>query len=312
MAEKDKAKKSLQEYPDVFADIFNAMVYKGNKILIPEKLRQIEGESISAPGELELKQLFRDVTMEYEDDGVRYLLLGIENQDGVDNTMPLRGMGMDYAAYEKQVRQIMAANKVAEKDAGSRKIYRNQLLIPVVTLILYFGESNWYGPKRLRDMLKMPDENIFPGVSDYIHDYGMNLVVLKNLTKEEEERFQSDFKYLVKYLRNCKEPEKVVKLYREEFGDMLHQKETMRAMAALTKDERYLTVEEGQKEEKKMSCAVLDYVEAKAEKRGEVKSQIEMCQEFGVTREETLVRVMQKYELNENTARDYMNQYWVE
>ena len=161
-------------------------------------------------------------------------------------------------------------------------------------------------------MLKMPDENIFPGVSDYIHDYGMNLVVLKNLTKEEEERFQSDFKYLVKYLRNCKDPEKVVKLYREEFGDMLHQKETMRAMAALTKDERYLTVEEGQKEEKKMSCAVLNYVEAKAEKRGEVKSQIETCQEFGVTREETLVRVMQKYELNENTARDYMNQYWVE
>ena len=103
-----------------------------------------------------------------------------------------------------------------------------------------------------------------------------------------------------------------MKLYREEFGDMLHQKETMRAMAALTKDERYLTVEEGQKEEKKMSCAVLNYVEAKAEKRGEVKSQIETCQEFGVTREETLVRVMQKYELNENTARDYMNQYWVE
>lgn len=56
-------------------------------------------------------------------------------------------------------------------------------------------------------MLKMPDENKFPGVSNYIHDYGMNLVVLKNLSKEKEERFQSDFKYLVKYLRNCKEPE---------------------------------------------------------------------------------------------------------
>lgn len=33
-------------------------------------------------------------------------------------------------------------------------------------------------------MLKMPDENKFPGVSNYIHDYGMNLVVLKNLSKE--------------------------------------------------------------------------------------------------------------------------------
>lgn len=41
MAEKDKAEKSLQEYPDVFADIFNTLVFDGKEILIPEKLKQI-------------------------------------------------------------------------------------------------------------------------------------------------------------------------------------------------------------------------------------------------------------------------------
>lgn len=152
-------------------------------------------------------------------------------------------------------------------------------------------------------MLKMPDENKFPGVSNYIHDYGMNLVVLKNLSKEEEERFQSDFKYLVKYLRNCKEPEKVVKLFREEFGDMLHQKETMRAMAALTKDDRYLTVEAGKKEASKVSCAVLDYVEAK--------TIIQTCQEVGISWEETFIRVMAKCNLEDSVVLEYMEKFWL-
>lgn len=130
-----------------------------------------------------------------------------------------------------------------------------------------------------------------------------SLLVLKNLSKEEEERFQSDFKYLVKYLRNCKEPEKVVKLFREEFGDMLHQKETMRAMAALTKDDRYLTVEAGKKEASKVSCAVLDYVEAK--------TIIQTCQEVGISWEETFIRVMAKCNLEDSVVLEYMEKFWL-
>ena len=317
MAEKDKSQKVLEEYTDVFADIFNALVYKGEQVLDPGKLKQIEGESISSPDGVGLKQLNRDIFMEYADSDTRYLVLGIDDQDDVDNTMPLRGMGMDYASYEKQVRQIMAQNKEAKKDPGGRKIYGHQKLIPVVTLILYFGDSNWNGPKSLKDMLKMPNEDQFPGIGNYIQDYGMNLIVLKNLSEEEEKRFQSDFKYLVKYLRNRKEPDKVVKVYREEFGSIVHQKETMRAMAALTKDERYLAVEEEQ-EEKNMSCPVLDYVDKQAEERGvvigeargEVRGIIQMCQEFGASWEETLKKVMKRCKLEDKLAREYMSQFW--
>ena len=104
-------------------------------------------------------------------------------------------------------------------------------------------------------------------------------------------------------MRICKEPEKVVRLYREEFGNMLHQKETMRAMAALTGDERYLAVEAGQKEEKKMSCVVLDYVE--------VKTMIQTCQEIGVSREKTLERIMDKCKLEEEAAQEYMDKFWI-
>ena len=120
-----------------------------------------------------------------------------------------------------------------------------------------------------------------------------------------------------------------MKVYREEFGNIVHQKETMRAMAALTRDERYLAVEEEQ-EEKNMSCPVLDYVDKQAEERGvaigeargiaigetrgeargEVRGIIQMCQEFGASWEETLKKVMKRCKLEDKLAREYMSQFW--
>lgn len=81
---------------------------------------------------------------------------------------------------------------------------------------------------------------MYPGVKKYIHNYGMNLVVLKDLKQEEEELFTSDFRYLVKYLRNYNDPIKQKELLLQEDSILEHRKETMMAMAALTQDERFV------------------------------------------------------------------------
>lgn len=39
MGEKDKIEKLLEDYPDVFADIINVLVYQGEEIVKPEELR---------------------------------------------------------------------------------------------------------------------------------------------------------------------------------------------------------------------------------------------------------------------------------
>ncbi len=39
MAEKDYTQKRLEEHPDVFADIFNTLVFGGKQILCPGRLR---------------------------------------------------------------------------------------------------------------------------------------------------------------------------------------------------------------------------------------------------------------------------------
>ena len=118
MAEKDLSQKALMEYPDVFADVFNAMAFDGAAVLDPKNLKQVFTEYVSRPGG-RWKQLYRDVVMENVVTGVRYLILGIENQLAPDGSMPLRGMGMDYAAYEKQLKQFRDERK---KKHGTRRL----------------------------------------------------------------------------------------------------------------------------------------------------------------------------------------------
>ena len=269
MADKDLSEKVLIELPDVFADIYNSFVFKGIKVLKPENLRQIATENISNPGGRGLKQQFRDVVMENVVTGLRYMILAIENQPQVDRTMPLRGMGMDYAEYEKQIRLLNAGKKTrhgtrkrklqkAWKKKKQYQLQQGKLLIPVITLILYYGAKDWSGPKSLHEMIQMPDENMYPGVRKYIHDYGMNLVVLKDLNQEEEELFVSDFRLLVRYLRNCNDPARQMELMRQG-DDLDHRKETMMAMAALTRDERYTAL--AGKEEENLVAVICNMIQ---------------------------------------------------
>ena len=125
-------------------------------------------------------------------------------------------------------------------------------------------------------LIEYPDEEQYPGLKKYIHDYGMNLVVLKDLSREEEALFQSDFKYLVKYVRNRHDPAKQEELLRQEDPVLDHRKETMLAMAALSGDERYAGLAEEEKKEDMGVCKMLDYIEARGEARGKMLRLIEL------------------------------------
>ena len=86
--QKDIAKKKLQEHPDVFADIFNSLVFSGKKIINPSDLTLEQSPSrLNAAGG-ELRERTRDILMQDIRNGALYLLMGLENQDYVDYTMP--------------------------------------------------------------------------------------------------------------------------------------------------------------------------------------------------------------------------------
>ena len=56
--------------------------------------------------------------------------------------------------------------------SGIRKTDR---FLPVVTLVLYYGEEAWDGPMCLHDMLDIPEE-----IKKYINDYRLNIIQIKD------------------------------------------------------------------------------------------------------------------------------------
>ena len=111
--------------------------------------------------------------------GVEYAILAVENQEGIHYGMPVRVMGYDYYTYNKQYqdrRTYYKQNniKLVENEfiSGIRKTDR---FLPVVTLVLYYGEEDWDGPTSLHDMLDIPEE-----IKKYINDYQLNIIQVKD------------------------------------------------------------------------------------------------------------------------------------
>ena len=108
-----------------------------------------------------------------------FVLWGLENQAKIHYAMPLRHMVGDAFSYMKEYDEIAAVNKkngdfhsTDEFLSGFKKTDR---LHPVISLCVYYGESEWDGPFSLKDMLEIP-EKIEPLVSDY----RMNLVQVRS------------------------------------------------------------------------------------------------------------------------------------
>lgn len=59
----DLATKSLEEYPDVFADIMNVNLYGGKQIIFPENLEKLPSKMIYRSPEGDMRELDSDIRM---------------------------------------------------------------------------------------------------------------------------------------------------------------------------------------------------------------------------------------------------------
>lgn len=147
MGIKDLTEKILEDYNDIFADIVNVLVFKGKQRIKPETLVNTGVHSQyknDKTGVLHGQE--RDVAKYWMNGKVRIALCGLENQTAVEPKMPLRVFGYEGASYRGQLE---------EKSA-----------VPVITLVLYFGNEHWRAEKHLKDLLDIPE-----GMEEYVNDY---------------------------------------------------------------------------------------------------------------------------------------------
>ena len=83
-------------------------------------------------------------------------------------------MGYDYGIYKKQYDSNARRYKTADginADEYVSRMKKTDKFIPVITIVIYYGERVWDGATSLHGMLDISDE-----IANYVNDYKMLLV----------------------------------------------------------------------------------------------------------------------------------------
>lgn len=178
MGKKDLIERRLENYNDVFADIFNTLLFEKG-FLEQEYLEDESTVSFYRDAKDVLREQGRDVIKQYRKRAqLAIASLGIENQTKYDIAMPVRVMGYDYGSYRYQ-------------------IDKKESLHPVVTLVLNFSNERWEKNKSLHQMLQLPDE-----WKRYVQDYKIHVFDIAFLEDDVIEKFRSDFKMVAQFFKD--------------------------------------------------------------------------------------------------------------
>ena len=147
-----------------FADLFNAVLFGGRQVFRPEELEDVDTEESSVLEHRDYAESIRasrdsiKVSKKSTAYGVELVMLGMESKSHIHYGMPLRIMGYDYGTYKKQydsnARKYQKHDGL-DDDEFLSKMKRTDKFIPVITIVVYYGEKPWDGAVSLHGMLEM-------------------------------------------------------------------------------------------------------------------------------------------------------------
>ncbi|WP_300715280.1 Rpn family recombination-promoting nuclease/putative transposase, partial [uncultured Acetatifactor sp.] len=230
MGKIDIITKEYMENPVVFADAFNQFLYHGEQKIDPALLTELDTTGIVVPygasGASVPEQKYRDVLKllyAMTDGKTAYCVMGIENQAEIHYALPVRNGVYDFLQLSRQVskaasshRQAMKKEKSGQPENPQRKaaptdgeflsgFWKTDRLIPVVTLVLYFGSGKWDAPLSLREMYSDVDDAILA----HAPDYHVNLIVPEEMSDKEINQFHSNLREVMLYIKYARDKGKL-------------------------------------------------------------------------------------------------------
>ena len=244
MRQKDKVEKLLEDYPDIFADIINVLIYDGKQVISPKQLSETKVRSQYKAADSTLHEQERDILKVWKKGKDHKVIFGIENQTSTDKQMSFRIMGYDGASYRSQLNDDEDKKELCE----------------VVTLILYFGNGHWDTSKELRDTFAKKGN-----VEKYANNYKLNVFEIAYLTEEQIKMFQSDFGIIADYFVKRRKGYKTI----ENHKPIKHADEMLKFIRIFAEDERFLKLNlEKDKKGAITMCTILDAVEGRGIEKG--------------------------------------------
>ena len=206
-----------------YADVINGIGCKGEQVVKEEDLQEMDTQtgmfrgpkfihrfSQLGKGNVKVRDCLRKVAF-----GTNFAIIGIENQETMDYSIPLRNMSYDVDAYERQAKKIRKETRKKYNGLSAGEyLYgfkKDDKLLPAVTFILYSGSKAWEGPKTLHEILDFTD--IPEGLKEMVADYQINLVEIREL--EDTSVFKTDVKQVFDFIR-CSNDENALKELVEE------------------------------------------------------------------------------------------------
>lgn len=211
----DAADKIFFDNDERYADLINGLLCDGRQVLKKEDLREqservhvktmkneiTQVRSVQGYRKREkIQDIVRKAAL-----GVNFVLIGLENQQTVDYSLPLRCMEYETGQYEKQAEKIRRIVRKHPKGLKSGEyLYgfkRDSRLYPSIILVLYYGEEEWDGPIDLHGLLDFTD--IPEEFRKLVQNYQIHLVPVRKL--ENTNVFKTDVKLvfdLIKYSSN--------------------------------------------------------------------------------------------------------------
>lgn len=282
MGQKDITEKLLEDYNDVFADIVNVLLFRGNRIVKEESLKETKVKSQYKAEAGKLHEQERDVAKYWQDGNALVAICGLENQTVEEKYMPLRVFSYDGASYRRQL--------LSENDENP--------IVPVVSLVLHFGMKEWSSPHNLKGVIDIPKV-----LEPYVNDYKANIFNIAFLDDETVQMFQSDFRIVADFFVQKRKN----KDYVPDEHKIKHVDEMLKLLQVLTGDDRYnVKFSEAEKKEDIKMCDVME--KAVAEERiNSIKILVSSLEEFGISSEAIIEKVMEKFNFSRDEATKYVN-----
>lgn len=323
MGKQDTAVKELFKNKPIYADFFNGSVYKGKQVIVPKDLELIESESdiliTDKNNHTENFQRFRDIVMLWKNK-IALAILACEIQNNTHYLMPIRNMIYDGLSYITQAKQLWNEHSKTDQKPTSDEFlshfFKDDFLVPIITLVFYYGEKEWDGALTLYDLFSSEITDLDENLLQYIPNFHINLIDANHL--ENIHLFQSDLQYIFGMLQYRKDKDalqKYVQQNKSYFENL--DIDTCYALAEFLNSnqlkEKAATLANG-KEDVDMCQALRDLYNdglSQGLSQGRLHGVIETAQEFGLSKEDTILKVMNKFNIEYIDALEHVNTYWV-
>ena len=210
---------------DIFADAFNYLVYGGKQVIKADELREIDTTELALPygnGAKVPVQKYRDILKLWDakmDDAAIYVILGTELQDKVHYGMPVKDGLYDMLGYSNQIDEIRRSyrNQNGKNDTDGKLVIdgdslkikltseeflsglrKGDKLIPIITAVVYLGDTPWDGPRSLHDMLDFKND----AIKDFVPDYKINLISPADMDDDEFAKFNTDLGFAMNVIKH--------------------------------------------------------------------------------------------------------------